>query len=328
MSTYNAADERAMHTLARAASTWNHPEIRKLPPEARDIVGTVIAEAVNSQYPPSPISAQAQRSAQQMREIGFSFLGQVLDDTQIAEIASYYRNRPCYNLHYEGHIHGDGVARGVDDGASAFHFGSYTKEDILEAPHLINLFLRPDVLDIAESFLGARPMLFSINTYWSFPQNEPPSYGQEFHRDISHPRFCVLFVYLTDAMEKTGAHQYIKKTQSVPILGAHLEARNAKHDARHFFTLPMDGLGYAELYEKELGDLFETIPGKAGTAFFEDTYGIHRGLPPENEPRLLAWARYSLFTAPPDLEMAPNSILGDRYPDDERARYALRGITV
>ena len=72
--------------------------------------------------------------------------------------------------------------------------------------------------------------------------------------------------------------------------------------------------------------IVETIEGPAGTAIVEDTYGLHRALAPTQHPRLMAWARYSLFTVPPALEKTSFKTLGNKYPKQERRRYVLRGI--
>jgi hypothetical protein len=53
--------------------------------------------------------------------------------------------------------------------------------------------------------------------------------------------------------------------------------------------------------------------GKAGTAFLENTYGFHRGVPPTEKPRLLFQVLYSLR----------NSIYG---PDEPVARIGADGI--
>jgi len=214
----------------------------------------------------------------------------------------------------------------VDGDAAKFSFGSYPRDEIVTAPHLLDALAGDTVLDAVEGFLGARPMLFSVNVFWSFPGHAAASYGQDFHRDISHPRFCVLFVYLTDTAPASGAHQYIRGTHRLERVREHLGKSNADARAEDLFSLPQDGLGYSEIYEKLFAGEIDTIAGPAGTSFIEDTYGLHRGLTPLEAPRLAAWARYSLFPAPPQLERSPRALLGDRYPVDERRQYALRGI--
>lgn len=326
MEDYNRLDREAAKYLAELMTEWNHPQIRTLDPLGREIIGQVLADAVGRHYPKRPSTPDSEAISGKMREIGYAELGPLLDEGQVAEVVEFFQVRPCYNHHYQAGIEEDGEVKPFTEAAEEFHFGSYSQEDILGAPHLIEAFLRDDILDAVEDFLGARPMLFSVNSFWSFPQDTPPSYGQDFHRDISHPKFCVLFIYLTEATDKTGAHQYIRFTHSLPFLQTYLDSQEELKPVRHFFELPMDGLGFSDLYEDYFSELIETIRGPAGSAILEDTYGLHRGLPPREHPRLMAWARYSLFPYPPKIKKMPRDFLGVRYPDDERRQYVLRGL--
>ena len=319
-------DASAARHACRALTQWNHFGICSLTPEGRDMFGQVLADAVNAAYPYPRRNSDANPLAAQIREEGCAGLGSLLTPDQARETADFFRARPCFNSHVYGEKYSDGVARNPLKEAREFRFGSYPKDVSLQAPHLLEALLSERVLDAVEGFLGAPPMLFSVNTFWSFPQNDAASYGQDYHRDISHSRLCVLFIYLTNTDQTSGAHQYLRKTHSPQKLQVYLEKKGSSKSVREFFELPMDGLGFTDLYERNFGELAATLTGLAGTGFLEDGYGLHRGLPPVTQPRLVCWARYSLFTEPPELPMAGRTLLGERYPRDERARYALRGV--
>lgn len=320
-----ASDAKAAQQLALDLTTWNHPQVRGLPPKSRTVVAGALASAVNAGFPPTELSTQAKLLAGEMKQDGVVRLGSLLTRPQCNDIEAYFRARPCYNLHYEGHIRGDRVPRMVDSGAAEFEFGSYPRDEILRAPHLVEALTSDLALDVAQEYLGATPMMFSINVYWSFP-GQKASYGQDYHRDISHPNFCVLFLYLTDVDADSGAHQYIRRTHTVAATQEHLQKIGKPDNAEELFSLPMDGLGFTDRYEACFSDLVDTISGPAGTAFIEDTYGLHRGFPPRNAPRLAAWARYSLFPTAPALDKSDVAVLGGRYPAGRRNQYALRGI--
>jgi hypothetical protein len=136
----------------------------------------------------------------------------------------------------------------------------------------------------------------------------------------------VVFVYLNDVGEHNGPHEYIVRTHDVDQTTEYLEAKGVDYNAEELFVLPSDGYGQERLYRRLFGDQILTIAGPAGTAFIEDTYGLHRGRPPQDAPRLAAWARYTLFPSPPSLDPVSMSILGNRYPSDERRQYALRAL--
>ena len=294
---------------------------------SREVLASLLAAAVREAYPSAPLSERATQIAAEVTAVGYSKLLAAMPAERAADVVRYFEAIPCLNKHVELIDSDDGIRRDPRGDARQFSFGTYTQSEIFAAPHLLETVTAPPVLDAVEAFLGARPMLFSLNAYWSFPQPGAPSYGQDFHRDISHPKFCVLFLYLTDTDSSRGAHQYIRGTPSPAALAAMLRSLGIDCDERQFFGLERDGLGFTELYERYLSPLMETISGPAGTMFLEDPYGLHRGPVPLTAPRFMAWARYSVFPEPPTLQKrTERAILGPRYPADERARYALRPL--
>lgn len=266
-------DDHAARHFAKSVCEWNSPKVRVLPPESREALAELLAAAVREAYPTAPPSELARQVAAEMAAIGYSKLVPAMPAQQAGEVVRYFEFMPCLNKHVEILQGGDGVRRDPRGDARRFSFGTYTQEEIFAAPHLLETITAPVVLDAVEAFLGARPMLFSLNAYWSFPQPGEPSYGQDFHRDMSHPKFCALFIYLTDTDVGRGAHQYIRGTPSPAALAAMLRSRAIDCDERQFFGLERDGLGFTDLYERHLSFLMETISGPAGTMFLEDPYG-------------------------------------------------------
>lgn len=306
--------------FAKLVTEWNNPTIRTMSAPAREMVAALLAEAVNKDHPLPKPSPASQQIADTMSSDGYALLGQVIDAQKAAETFRYFENRPCLNTHVSQASYGDSIRRHPAEAAKDFNFGCYKTDEILAAPHVLEAVTSPLVLESVAAFLGARPMLFSLNTYWTFPRESSPSYGQVFHRDMSHPKFCVLFLYLTDTDEQSGAHQYIRHTQHPTALAPHVE------QVADYFDLANDGAGFDSLYETNLAPLIDTINGPAGSAFLSNAYGLHRGLNPVSKPRLMVWARYSVFTEPPDVEKFPRRLLGNRYPKDTLAQHALRGI--
>lgn len=312
------ADRTAIARLAESITRWNHPTIRELRPEARATIADLISESVRYAYPSTTPQSPF---AQTLKDLGIAKLGLAFTPEQAYEVSAYFESRPCLNRHIENAESGDDIRRDVNGPAKDFAFGCYTGEEIFSAPRLVELFTSDVVLDAVESFLGAWPMIFSVNAFWSFPQGAASRYGQEFHRDKSHPRFCVLFLYLTDTDVGNGPHQYFRGTHDPE----RLEGLSGD-EARRLFDLPNDGYGLSDEYQEALSPYLETVVGKAGTAFLTDSYGLHRGQAPMTRRRLLAWARYSVFTSPPNISRLPVATLGDRYPASERARYSLRAL--
>lgn len=67
------------------------------------------------------------------------------------------------------------------------------------------------VLSIVQDYLGATPTI-SILICWSIPKDGVAKDAQLFHRDVSDYKFVKLFIYLTDVVEESGPHLYIKQT--------------------------------------------------------------------------------------------------------------------
>lgn len=228
------------------------------------------------------------------------------------------------------------VPRRVGEGAEAFHYGSYALKDIVEAPALIELANDPNLLTVAERYLGCTPTLYSLNAWWSFPGHAKPArVSQSFHRDLDDFRFCTLFVYLTDVGEHNGPHVYVRRTHRPDLLeqelaragsealdGLEPRIREAVVSGK---LLRGQGYGIDPAILGPLRHLVDVIPGPAGSGLLADTYGFHMGIPPAKAPRLIFWARYGLHvneTLPP----VDESLVASRIPWTEQAQYINRAL--
>lgn len=151
--------------------------------------------------------------------------------------------------------------------------------DIPAAPTLAALqriALDPRLIDIAARYFGCKPYLDSVQAWWSLPGNEKPQEAENFHRDNDSIRFLKFFLYLTDVGASFGPHKF--------VVGSHREARLLE---RRRFT---DEEVVAEFGSQRILE----VQGKAGDAFMEDTFGLHKGQMPHRGYRLLAQFRYSV----------------------------------
>jgi Phytanoyl-CoA dioxygenase (PhyH) len=164
------------------------------------------------------------------------------------------------------------------------HVAHFRAEDFVKAPHVLEIANSPEVLDIVGAYFGCKPTISLMTAWWSVPSHEGAQEAENFHRDYDDLKFAKLFVYLTDVDEESGPHFFVK--------GSHNS----------------DSLIWRKRYQdKEVLESFPeksdhlTLTGKAGTAFIETTFGLHRGVPPLSKPRLLLQILYSLnpiFTGP------------------------------
>jgi hypothetical protein len=214
-------------------------------------------------------------------------------------------------------------------------FAGYTADQLLRAPHLVDFFNQPAIVDFLEEAIGCVPTLYSLNAWWSFPATSPTGDGmQRFHRDTDDWRFFTLFVYLTDVDEGAGPHQLVPGSQTLEGMTRLIDGIRAR--AAEPVIEPLQSFEpdtyfrptFSAFVESQLKEATVDIGGAAGTMFIANTIAIHRGLMPTATPRLIVWARYGLGrnTNSIDLEQGPLARLltNSALPDTLRNRYVNR----
>lgn len=277
--------------------------------------------------PDGPPSAEIRERAERLRRDGLYRLGQLLTPEQVADIHAYLRGRPCFTGHVPGQ--GDGVPRTAEECATLANCGSYRREDVLAAPHLLELANRPELLALAGAYLGCTPTIYSVNFFWSFPERDTQyPQTQLFHRDFDDFRFCTLFLFLTDLRMNDGAHYFMRGTHRKEFVEQAYEERVIDKT-----LFPVDRLFMRVTYqERDIPAMFtpeiEPVTGPAGHGVLEDTYGLHKGDIPKT-PRLLGWVRYGLYnnhTAYHDHPTGPatREVGQGRIPDTPRHKFINR----
>jgi hypothetical protein len=262
-----------------------------------------------------------------LRAQGLADLGQPLDSRQVAEIRAYFDQRPAFAAHVAAKS--DGQERTLEQCAAIGPQASYRLSDVIQAPHLIELANRDDVLAVVESYLGCVPSIYSMNAFWTFPDKPGLIPGlQTFHRDFDDFRFCTMFFFLTGAAPEDGAHYYIRGTHRADLMQRHLQSLGTPEEVGARIEQLFAKLA---IIEEKLIEPFRaqiaTVGGPPGAVVLEDTYGLHKGAVPKT-PRLLAWVRYGLYSNVAHLtdKMAPQprGPLARRIPDTPRHRFINR----
>lgn len=93
-----------------------------------------------------------------------------------------------------------------------------------------------------------------------------------FHFDMDDYKFLKFFFYLTDVDAEAGPHVYVRGTHRGKRLG-------------HLF--PMRRLANDEVKRSYGSERILSLEDKAGGAFIEDTFGLHKGQPPTHKDRLV-----------------------------------------
>ena len=263
-----------------------------------------------------------------LRTQGIAHLGRIFDARQMAEIRRHLDACPCFAAHVA--TKSDGVERTVDQCAALGGQGAYRLPDIIQAPYLIELANRDDILSLMEAYLGCVPSIYSMNAFWTFP--DPPALIpglQTYHRDHDDFRFCTMFVFLTDTAPGDGAHFYVRGSHRVDLVERRLKAKAPESAAMHLQALFAKSAAIADATVDLMDPQIDTVSGPAGTVLLEDTLGLHKGQVPK-APRLLAWIRYGLYKNNANLTdkitPVPAHLVAGRVPDTPRHRYINRLI--
>jgi len=204
-----------------------------------------------------------------------SLQGPLPEDVQ-GDMLSWFKATPCHDPYrpHLGRFTWDKVP------SEETNIGYYTWDEVIRAPHLLDIANSPDILQTAELYLGCKPVIDNIGAAWSFPGRETAKGVQRFHRDFDCARCFKLFIYLTDMDEESGPHVYVRGSHRSNIL----DSGKAQTDAQI-----TDSFG---------ADAIHTITAPAGSWFLEDVYGFHKGLLPISKPRLLVAIEYNLYPSP------------------------------
>jgi hypothetical protein len=260
---------------------------------SRRNLGAALAELSRQTLSPRFPSAPTASAAGELRRSGLVHLGQALGKSEATEVRRWLDGRPLRRGH---------VFNGKDEAVIDFETASrtlshacYSVHDVLACPHLLELANGDVALGIAESYLGCAPTLYSVNAFWSFPEPAALLRGvQTFHRDWDDFRFCTLFLFLTDTDAKDGVHEYVTRSHEPDLLGRWLsETAPGQVQEAAFEALFRQSADVDSIFPSALRALTSEVWGPAGSAVMEDTFGLHRGIPPKT-PRLLFWARYGL----------------------------------
>lgn len=229
-----------------------------------------MANSLASSLPASGLPAPEQAAV--LARDGIVALPPLLETEQLAEMRAYFERNPCADP-YRVRL-GEFVA--PHNAPAETHVAFFSNERVVRAPHALTAANNPLVLATVGSILGAKPTISYMTAWWSLPGRGDAEHAELFHRDYDDLRFIKLFLYLTDVDENSGPHIFVR--------GSHRQERLL---ARVRF----DEDQVAACYPAE--DRLRLV-GKAGTSFLENTFGLHRGIPPVSAPRLIFQVLYSL----------------------------------
>jgi hypothetical protein len=164
----------------------------------------------------------------------------------------------------------------IDSVPQNVHVAEYSTEYILKCEDVLALANHPVLLETSARYLGCKPTISNISIWWSLPADGLAQEAENYHRDVDEWRFVKFFLYLTDVDQSAGPHCFVR--------GSHRSSRF---------------LRIRRIDDKDVSAAFPVsdalkIMGRTGDAFLEDTFGLHKGQPPTDSPRLLMQVEYSI----------------------------------
>lgn len=249
-------------------------------PATRDRFGSLIASRLrpSARAKGLPRSESAvSRHVKEMQEAGISHFGQLLTTEQATELHNHFLTKKVHDPYRAdgATFLPDSTARHPDS-----HIAHHDAVDIVNAPYLLAIANRPDVLEVVSRLLGCEPTLGYLATWWSYHTALGAQQAEHFHRDVDDWRFVKLFIYLTDVGAENGPHIYVSHSSSSPKF----------REIRRFHD--------QEVVQAFGADKVLELTGNAGQGFLEDTFGIHKGQPVASGRRLIFQAVYSMFPLP------------------------------
>lgn len=211
------------------------------------------------------------KDVEDLRRDGYVMLENLIRPEDAIEMVNWFSNKLTYDRWNEAGGYFNPAQPPLD-----CHTAPFSTEDIIKSPHALKWINNEKILAIVEKVLGAKPTLSNLSVWWSYPGHDKPQEAENFHRDVDDLRFIKLFIYLTDVDMKSGPHVFIPKSHN--HMGYRKIRRYTDQEIERDFG--KDGIKY--------------FTGKQGTAFLENTFGLHKGQLPHSKRRLLFQAQYSL----------------------------------
>lgn len=264
----------------------------------RDIIALAIKDTINLNFPLNikNLDNKTIEIVETLHKDGLKTYDSFLNDDFLSSILKKLEK---LELSFSDKTSGKEIAKGssVDHLNKYSHlYGHYNTNDLLNIEEIESLVNNPSLYVIPLAYFGCMPTLSTVSCWWSHP-SEKSEGAQLFHQDRGDFLSLNLFIYLTDVDENSGAHEFCLKTHTFENLKSLLSSKNISED--NFW--PWWERSHRKS-DKDVASFFDikTITGKAGSAFFEDTRGLHRGLLPKNKSRLvleLVWVLVPQFNS-------------------------------
>ncbi len=161
----------------------------------------------------------------------------------------------------------------------------FEPKDLIELPSVKLLLESHELNKFIENSVGLPVKIKFFQGFWSFPVDNAKG-SQLWHRDRDDLREMKMFIYCNSVDENTGPHAFLPFSHNYNF-NKFAEAKLHKAD-----RLLISDQSRTRFDDSKIKLLYPDVEiklftGPRGTAFLENTHGLHRGYPPVNKPRLM-----------------------------------------
>jgi hypothetical protein len=257
----------------------------------RDAIGVSVSRTLSAALrglgEPPALSEQDAAVISRLSARGFAPCAPLFSQQQLDEIETYLNSKPA-RFYNDNTGEPGAIVAPISERPAEARFATWDQSDICGCPAIMSTAHDERLVTIAEHYLRAPPTISIITVWWSYPSSHALGGMQHYHHDRDDFSSLKLFVYLTDVDIESGPHEFVDETHSFQtLLGLMKRALPTSVDQGRF-------LQWMEVHRKRDEDVIayfpaenlRTITGPRGSTFFEDTRGLHRGLPPVSRGRL------------------------------------------
>lgn len=264
----------------------------------RDLIASVVRDHINHNCPvPRDLkyTADSNSIVRTLKENGLAYSSSIFTDNERVQLLTTLSGLKVEYLNASSAkiLRFDYLSESYEVHPD-IHYARYNQQDLLMIPVINRLINDINISIIPLGYLGCVPTLSSVNCWWSFPGKKIAG-AQNFHQDRGDFASLNMFTYLSDVDKTSGPHVYCQHTHTLNSLIKLTSAMS-----------PVVQSLFWEWWEQHRkSDLITeyffkptVITGRAGTTFFEDTCGLHKGLAPTHNKRLcfeLVWTMIPQF---------------------------------
>ena len=226
-------------------------------------------------------ASDVKRIAADIDEHGYTVLEQRVPEDICDAIVEFATTHPARVESSDEH---DGEHLVYDSSDPQGRIYKMEQDASIENPAVQKIVADPLFRSTAGVYLGATPILTDLNLWWStlYQRGDTSMAAQEYHFDMSRPKWLNCFIYLTDVGPNSGPHCFVE--------GSHKANSPA---SRKVLSKGYRRVPDSEIHESYGADAVQELVGTKGTALIVDTVGFHKGKIPIDNHRLILQTTYS-----------------------------------